>query len=206
MFQPKVTPLPAGIDLSGKTAIVTGANTGLGYAVARQLLALKLSTLVIAVRTTSKGEQAKAKLLADPAVRNHNPKADIRVMRLDLDSYDSVKQFTSKAKAELSQLDILVLNAGIFLLKLEISASGHDRTTQVDYHSNVLLTFELLPFLEATASKTGVPSRLTWVGSRNIYMNTLEKKSPVKPGESVIEHFDKKENFFSTTTTLNCLP
>lgn len=194
--QPKVTPLASGINLSGKTAIVTGANAGIGYAIAHQLLALNLSTLVMAVRTTSKGEQAKAKIIADPFVRSHNPKADIRIMKLDMDSYDSVKQFSSKVKSELRQLDILVLNAGIMLLNLEISASGHDRTTQVNYHSNVLLTFELLPFLEVTADKTGVPSRLTWVGSRNIYMNTLEKKAPVKPGESVIEHFDKKENFF----------
>ena len=196
MFQPKVTPLPTGINLQGKTAIVTGASAGIGLEVSRQLLALNVSTLILAVRTLKKGEAVKEKFLMDKDIKRHNPKADIRVMQLDMDDYQSIKDFAAKFKTEVAQLDLLILNAGIGLLKLERSPSGHDRTTQVNYYSNVILTFELLSTLEATAARTGKPSRISWVGSRNHYSSTLEKKKPVKPNEGVIEHFDAQENFF----------
>ncbi len=55
-IQPPVTPPPADINLEGKTAIVTGATEGIGQETARQLLVLRLSTLVFAVRNPSKGE------------------------------------------------------------------------------------------------------------------------------------------------------
>lgn len=118
-IQPPVTPTPTGINLQGKTAIITGANTGLGYETARQLLALNLSTVILAVRNISKGETAKNALVADSAVKTHNPDAVIKVVQLDMDDYASVKTFASKVKAEVPALHLLLLNAGNGLLKLE---------------------------------------------------------------------------------------
>lgn len=154
-FQPPVTPTPTGINLQRKTAIVTGATMGLGYETARQLLVLNVGALVLAVRNISKGETAKNSLLADSAVMTHNPNAVIKVMQLDLNDYKNVTEFVAKVKAEVPVLHLLVLNAGIVLLKLERSPTGHERTTQVNYLSNVLLACELLPLLEKTAEQAG---------------------------------------------------
>jgi NAD(P)-dependent dehydrogenase (short-subunit alcohol dehydrogenase family) len=192
--QPPVTPNPTGINLQGKTAIITGGNTGMGFETARQLLTLSLSNLILAVRNISKGETAKNVLLAHSEVQARNPNAVITVMQLDMDDYNSVKVFAAKVKAQVLDLHLLILNAGTGLLKLERSPSGHDRTTQVNYLSNVLLVSELLPLLESTADRTGTPSRITWVGSRIHWRTSLAKK-PVQPGSSIFDHFDDMANY-----------
>lgn len=193
-IQPKVTPLPTGIDLKGKTAVVTGASAGMGLEVTRQLLQLNISTVILAVRNLAKGEGLAKQLRREPHIQTHNPHATIKVLELDVDKYDSVQWFAKKLRDEIPVVDILILNAGIGLLKLERSPSGHDRTTQVNYYSNILLIAELLPYLEAGAEKTGSPARITWVGSRAFEMTSLQKV-PLKPGESVLERMDKEEFF-----------
>lgn len=195
-IQPPVTPLPTGINLKGKTAIITGASAGLGLETARQLLTLNASTVVLAVRNVHKGETCRQRLLTDHAVKAHNPNCVVEVMQLDMDDYESVKAFAKAVKAKLPVVDLLVLNAGIGILKLERSPSGHERNMQVNYLSNALLTLELLPHLEASARQTGTASRITWVGSRTHYGSTLAQKAPVRPGESVLGHMDDAENFF----------
>ena len=196
LTQPKVYPLPTGVDLKGKTAIITGASAGMGLESARQLLTLNASTVILAVRNVKKGEICRKELLADRAVQSHNPGATIKVMKVDMDDYDSIKSFAKAVKAEVPVLNLLILNAGIGLLKFERSPAGHERDMQVNYLSNVLLTFELLPLLEASAEQTGLPSRITWVGSRAHYQSTFAKKAPIKPEESVIGHMDDEKFFF----------
>ena len=195
--QPKVTPLPTGIDLDGKTIIITGASAGMGLEAARQLLTLNASTLILAVRNTIKGENCKASLLGDPAVKKHNEAPIVKVMKLDMDDYSSVQSFAKAVKAEVPIVDHLLLNAGIGILKFERSPSGHERSVQVNYLSNVLLLLELLPHLEASSIKTGAPSRVSWVGSRTHMSSTLsEKEKTVKPEETVIGHMDDPKYFF----------
>ena len=116
-------------------------------------------------------------------------------MQLDMDDYESIKAFAKAVKAELPVVDLLVLNAGIGLLELDRSPGGHERNMQENYHSNILLTIELLPHLEASAQKTGTASRITWVGSRTLYNSTLKAKAPVTPGQSVLGHMDDAKNF-----------
>ncbi|OJI99600.1 hypothetical protein ASPVEDRAFT_187884 [Aspergillus versicolor CBS 583.65] len=188
--QPKVTPLPPFIDLHGKTALITGATAGIGLETARQLLKLQVSHLILAVRSNSKGEACKQEL------QRLNIHAKITVLELDMDDYNSVQSFAKKLQLEVPSVNIVILNAGIGLLKLEHSPSGHERVIQVNYLSNALLVAELLPYLKASAEKTGQPSRITWVGSRMYYSTSLEKKAPIKAGESVLEHMDSKEFFF----------
>lgn len=198
--QPKVTPLPPVIGLDGKTSIVTGASAGMGLETARQLLALNVSTVILAVRNTAKGEDCKASLLADPAVKKHwwhDRKPTLKVMKLDMDDYGSIQSFAKAIKAEVPIVDYLLLNAGIGNLRYKRSATGHERTMQVNYLSNVLLLLELLPLLEASAIKTGSPSRVTWVGSRTHSQSTLaDRKKAVKPAETVIGHMDDRKYFF----------
>lgn len=57
LHQPPVSPTPHGVDLKGKVALITGASAGIGQDTARQLLALSLSTLILAVRNEAKGTE-----------------------------------------------------------------------------------------------------------------------------------------------------
>lgn len=127
-------------SLSGKTAIITGGNTGLGYETALQLLDLKLSRLILAVRSPKKGDAAAAKL------HQLHPKANIEVWELDMSFYDSIQAFARRVETKLSRIDIVILNAG--LMKLEFTtakSTGHQETVQVNYLSTVFLTILLLP-------------------------------------------------------------
>ena len=191
---PKVTPLPGGIDLTGKSAIITGASAGLGLEVTRQLLLLHASTVILAVRNIVKGEACAETLRQECGIQTHNPRPTIKVMELDMDRYDSVQRFARQIREEIPMVDLLILNAGIGLWNLERSPSGHERTTQVNYYSNVLLIAELLPYLEAGADKTGSPARISWVGSRAHETSSFDK-APIKANEGILEYMDKDEAF-----------
>ncbi|KAJ5605718.1 short-chain dehydrogenase/reductase family protein [Penicillium lagena] len=194
VLQPKVTPLPPGIDLSGKTAVITGASAGLGLETARQLLALKCSTVILAVRNISKGGTCKESLQRDPEIKKINPNATIKVLKLDVDRYDSVQDFTKVLQQGVPVVNILILNAGISNITFSRSPNGHENHLQINYLSNVILLAELLPYLEASAEIAGFPTRITWVGSRmHDTMNSFTKKAPIKRSESVLERMDSKE-------------
>lgn len=194
-FQPPVTPLPEGISLRGKTAIVTGASSGIGTQIAQQLLELETSTVVLAVRNIAKGETVKRSLLALETVKTANPNAVVKVLKLDTEDYKSVQAFTKAFLAEHSELHLLMLNAGIGTLTRELAPTGHEKNIQVNYLSNVLLFLELLPVLNATADKTKAPSRVAWTGSRMHGSTAIIKKAPLKPNETVLGHFDSEESF-----------
>ncbi|KAI1390319.1 NAD(P)-binding protein [Hypoxylon trugodes] len=150
---------PATTDLTGKVAIITGANTGLGFEAAKQMLALKLSHLIIAVRNNAKGEDAAAKL------RTKFPKAIIEVMLLDMTRYDSIQDFVRRVENEVHRLDIVILNAGLIKMKYgTVASTGHEEILQVNYLSTVFLAILLLPILKAR-SPAGTPGRLTIINA-----------------------------------------
>ena len=189
-FQPSVPSPPPGIDLSGKTAIVTGATAGIGLEISRQLLSYKVSNLVLAVRNLPKGETVRQALLSEPAVKTANPNATVKVLELDTESYESVQRFVSAFKVEFHDLHLLIANAGVGTAAKELANSGHEKDIQVNYLSNVLLTLALLPTLETTANKIGSPTRVTWTGSRAYTHTSLAEKLPLEKGEEVLKHFD----------------
>ncbi|RYP77762.1 hypothetical protein DL769_003328 [Monosporascus sp. CRB-8-3] len=191
-FQPPVPSLPSGIDLSGQTAIVTGATAGIGLEISRQLILYKVSNLIMAVRNMSKGETVRKALVSDPAVKTANPHVTIKVMELDTENYASVQRFVSAYQLAFQDLHLLMANAGIGTAVKELASSGHEMDTQVNYLSNVLLTLALLPMLETTANKTGKPTRITWTGSRMYEKTSLAKKLPLQKG-GLLNHFNTAE-------------
>lgn len=157
-----VTPPPVShdIDLSGKTAIVTGANVGLGLATATQILALG-GNVILAVRDERKGETARQNLLA--AHRDLSPAA-IQVWNLDLASYSSITAFAERTRT-LPSLDIAILNAGIIKMAETFSpATGYEEMVQINYLATMLLAVLLLPVLKEKKSGPG-PARLCVVSS-----------------------------------------
>jgi NAD(P)-dependent dehydrogenase (short-subunit alcohol dehydrogenase family) len=80
MGQPKLPKLPKDINLRGKTALVTGANSGIGFETCRQLLHAGLNTLIMAVRTVTNGEKARNELLEDEFVKSLDPQPEILVI------------------------------------------------------------------------------------------------------------------------------
>jgi NAD(P)-dependent dehydrogenase (short-subunit alcohol dehydrogenase family) len=93
-------------DQSGRVAVVTGANSGLGLVTARAL-ARAGAQVVLACRNTEKGQTAANDILADM------PQAALRVAALDLGELDSVRAFAEQMRAEHPGLDLLINNAGL---------------------------------------------------------------------------------------------
>lgn len=149
------------VDLRGKTAIITGSNTGLGFECAGQLLDLGLSKLILAVRSEAKGEEAKKLLLAG---RDPNKLPVIQVWKLDLSSYDSIMAFVERTKT-LERLDITINNAGLMKKTFEKNPStGHEEIFQVNYLGQSLFTLLLLPVIKEKNSPEQ-PGRLVLVSS-----------------------------------------
>ncbi|KAL2752602.1 hypothetical protein ACRALDRAFT_1065689 [Sodiomyces alcalophilus JCM 7366] len=140
-----VTPPPVSkrdVNLSGKTAIVTGSNVGLGLEAARQLLDLGCK-VILAVRDEGKGEKARQTL----ALGRNLPSDSIEVWKLDLGSYDSIMSFTERTKS-LKNLDIALLNGGLFKVHESFASTGYEEDIQVNYLSNILLAVSLLPIIK----------------------------------------------------------
>jgi NAD(P)-dependent dehydrogenase (short-subunit alcohol dehydrogenase family) len=90
----------------GRIAVVTGANTGIGFETAK-VLAERGATVVLAVRDVDKGKQAVARIAAAA------PGADVTVQRLDLTSLDSVRAAADELRVGHARIDLLINNAGV---------------------------------------------------------------------------------------------
>lgn len=183
------------VNLTGKTAIVTGSNAGIGLECGRQLLDLGLSKLIIAVRSESKGQAALKDLSSGRAAGKHT----IEVWNLDLSSYSSITAFVERCKS-LERLDIVVHNAGLSKKILELNpTTGHDEITQVNYLSLALLTILLLPVLK-TKNTPQDPGRLAIVSSDTAaWTPFLEKSSkPLLPAFDKPEFFNNQNRYMTS--------
>ncbi|PYI08381.1 putative carbonyl reductase [Aspergillus sclerotiicarbonarius CBS 121057] len=189
MGQPAIPPTPQGTTFDGKTCLVTGANTGIGFETARQMLTLKASRVIITARDKSKGQAAVEALRQDPDVIEVNPSARIETFHLDLDDYQSGLAFCDQVKGEVSDLDVLLCNGGMNIMNYQKSKNGHEQVMQVNCYTHFLIILELLPLLQATAAKRKSPSRVTFVGSGTQYHHTLNKV-PLGASENVMNHYD----------------
>ncbi|KAK3933622.1 short-chain dehydrogenase reductase [Diplogelasinospora grovesii] len=191
MNLPKVT--QAQVNLAGKTAIVTGSNTGIGLECCRQFLGLGLSRLILAVRSEAKGETAKAEL------QRAFPRQAIEVWKLDLSLYDSIVSFAERTKS-LERLDIVVHNAGVQKMTLEVNKStGHEEVMQVNYLSAALLTILLLPVLQEKNTPQQ-PGRLVIVNSDVAAWAKFKERDsvPLLPAFNKPEFFDPQDRYFTS--------
>lgn len=130
-------------NLSGKTIIVTGGNSGIGYQAALAL-AGKGARVVLACR-----DQAKANTAAS-TIRAAHPKAAVDVMSLDLASLASVRAFADAFRAQHQRLDVLCNNAGVMALPYRKTADGFEMQIGTNHLGHFALTGQLLDLLRAT--------------------------------------------------------
>lgn len=123
------------------TAIITGANTGVGEQVARALAEMA-RRVVLCCRNTEKGEGARQRILSV------HPAATVEVEELDLSSLSSVRGFVKRWKEREDQtIELLCCNAGGVQLAKNKTEDGHEATYQINALSHHLLAMELLPSL-----------------------------------------------------------
>ena len=95
-------------DQSGRVAVVTGANSGIGFETARGLT-IRGATVVLGCRSVPKGTQAIEKIIGE------TPDAHVELIPLDLSSLQSVRDFTQAFTSRYDKLDLLINNAGVMM-------------------------------------------------------------------------------------------
>ncbi|MFM8156365.1 MAG: oxidoreductase [Actinomycetes bacterium] len=130
-------------DLTGRVAVVTGANSGLGYETALALAGCG-AHVTMAVRDTAKGDSAAT------LMRRAHPDAVIEVTALDLASLASIREFASRWSADHPDgLDLLINNAGVMALPHRLTADGFEMQIGTNHLGHFALTGLLLPALVA---------------------------------------------------------
>ena len=130
-------------DQTGRVAIVTGANSGIGFETAR-VLAEKGATVVMACRNL-----VKTNPKADE-IREAHPEATVEVMELDLSDLESVRRFADAFRAKHSRLDLPINNAGIMVPPYGTTAQGFETQFGVNHLGHFALTGSLLDLIIQT--------------------------------------------------------
>lgn len=151
-------------DQSGKVAIVTGGNSGIGYETSRAL-AGNGATVILAVRNVNKGREALDK------IKSEFPNAAVHVLQLDLGDLESVRAFSAEYKSKFSSLSLLINNAGIMLPQTRATKDGFEAQFGVNYLGHFALTALLMELIKKTPD-----SRVVTVGSLAAHTSKSEFK------------------------------
>ncbi len=160
----------AGIDLTGKLAVVTGASAGIGVETVRALASAG-ARVVMAVRDLAKGERAAAQ------IRETVPDAQLEIRELDLGSLASVRAFGESFRADHDSLDLLINNAGVMACPQGQTADGFDMQLGTNHLGHFALTGELLPALRK-AAEAGGDVRIVNLSSRGHFRGGINFDDP----------------------------
>jgi NAD(P)-dependent dehydrogenase (short-subunit alcohol dehydrogenase family) len=127
-------------DQTGRVAIVTGANSGLGLAATRALAAAGATT-VLACRSIGNAERARQDILAG------SPGSRLEIAELDVASLQSVRAFAAEMQRRFSAIDLLINNAGIMAIPSQRSPDGFELQFATNHLGHFALTGLLLPQL-----------------------------------------------------------
>jgi NAD(P)-dependent dehydrogenase (short-subunit alcohol dehydrogenase family) len=154
----------AGADLEGQHAIVTGANTGIGWETAR-VLALRGARVTLACRDLEKGEAARARIL-----ERHEtiPDSSLELRGLDLASLASVRSFADSVLTDGAPIHLLVNNAGVMLNDYRQTSDGFEIHVGINHLGHFLLTTLLAQRLLESA-----PARVVVVSSDALHFSSL---------------------------------
>ncbi|MHA2102639.1 MAG: oxidoreductase [Candidatus Hodarchaeales archaeon] len=130
-------------DLHGKIVIVSGANSGTGFEVSKEM-SKKGAHIVMACRSESRGQVALEK------IQKEYPSVSLELMILDLSSLSSIKQFSEDYNAKYDRLDILCNNAGVMQTPYIITEDGFELQIGTNHLGHFALTGLLLDLLKIT--------------------------------------------------------
>ncbi len=159
-------------EQTGRTAIVTGSNSGIGYEAAK-VLAEKGADVVLACRDTSKGDEA-----ADE-IRAAGVSGSVEVAVLDLADLESVRAFADAFKRDHDRLDLLINNAGVMMPPKSQTADGFELQFGTNHLGHFALTARLFELLDATegARVVNVASMAHRFGTMNFDDLQWERRS-----------------------------
>lgn len=140
-------------SMKDKTVIITGANSGLGKVTALEL-AKRGARVILACRDQEKAQKA----LID--IRSQSRSGVIKILQLDLSSFESIRRFAEEFTCSEDRLDVLINNAGIFQCPYMKTKEEHEMQFGVNHLGHFLLTKLLLEKL-----KNSAPSRIVMVSS-----------------------------------------
>jgi dehydrogenase/reductase SDR family protein 12 len=150
------------VDLTGKVCAITGANSGIGLAAARQL-ARRGATIYLLVRNLERGAAAQARIGAEAG------HSRVYLEAIDLSSQASVRACAQRITTQTPQLHILINNAGDAFEQRGLSVDGVELTLATNVLGPFVLTQALLPLLQASA-----PARIINVSSGGMYLSKLD--------------------------------
>ncbi|GAB9467629.1 hypothetical protein Gpo141_00004967 [Globisporangium polare] len=148
-------------SLDGKLAVVTGANSGIGYVTALEL-ARSGAHVVLACRNEQKGAEAAQKIRDELNKDKSTTEVEARVefLQLDVSDLGSVQRFAEAFKSSHGRLDLLINNAGVMAVPFALSADGVESQFATNHLGHFALTAQLFGVLKASA-----PSRIVNVSS-----------------------------------------
>lgn len=153
-------------NLQDKVVVITGANRGIGFEAAT-IFAQHKATVIIACRDIEKGQQAVEKL------RGKNPSASIQLMKLDLASLKSIKDFVQEFTHKYSRIDILVNNAGVMMTPQIKTQDGFDLQFGINHLGHFALTSLLFDILKKTKGSRIVTMSSTVHATGKIYFEDV---------------------------------
>ncbi|HTU57296.1 MAG TPA: oxidoreductase, partial [Polyangiales bacterium] len=153
-------------DQAGRTAIITGANCGIGFEAAR-MLARRGARVVLACRNHEKAQAARAQITRE------QPDAQVEVESLDLSDLASVSSFAARFNATAQRLDVLINNAGVMNPPFSRTAQGFELQFGTNHLGHFALSAQLWPLLMRT---TG--SRVVTVSSQVAHSGRLDFDDP----------------------------
>jgi NAD(P)-dependent dehydrogenase (short-subunit alcohol dehydrogenase family) len=163
-------------DLTGKRAVVTGANSGLGLELTRRLSGAG-ARVTLAVRNREKGEAALA------ALTKQNPNARLDIRLLNLSNLASIKEFADAELKAGEPLDILINNAGLMMPpKRETTDDGFELQFGANYLGHFALTARLLPLLRAAGTSRVVSLSSIYARRGRLEWDNLESEKSYGPG------------------------
>jgi retinol dehydrogenase-12 len=148
--------------LDGQTAVITGANAGIGKITARDLCRRGARVLLLC-RSRDRGEAAAAEIRA--ALAAHRDCGEVLVDQLDLSSLASVRACAESLLSRLDRVHILVNNAGVMACPRTLTPEGFELQLATNHLGHFLLTHLLLPLLKRAAAEPNGSARVVTVSS-----------------------------------------
>ena len=152
-----------------KTAIITGANKGIGLAVAKDLIT-KNYQVILACRDTAKGKMAE-EFLGSNAI----------FLELDLSKPSSINQFVNQINSDYSEIDVLYNNAGLIYRDFELTEEGYESMIAVNYFGSFRLALMLLENLHRSSGRIVQVTSLSMYLARTFNLSSLHSKDSFSP-------------------------